>query len=255
VAALPNGARKSVFNRDRGQVVEHVTEFLRDGTLTTQWGSTDRTRQAYELRVYETKEPYNKKSSGPFDAFIGNKRNQYSKFEQEAQKRLAKKRHRVFIVMPIQGDEYGPQSDRNVFMEFTARFSVIEGVLDEFDCVAIRIDREAPMGSLVDRIKAEIRRSQFLVADLTDERPSCYFEVGYAEALQKPVIFVASKESVLRPGEDTRVHFDIHQNVQFFGNHDELAKKVRDVITKNAGQLFDQKSSDASLATIMSLLA
>ncbi len=110
------------------------------------------------------------------------------------------------------------------------------------------------MGSLVDRIKQEIRRSQFVVADLTDERPSCYFEVGYAEALQKPVIFVASKESVVAPGTDTKVHFDIHQNVQFFANHDELAKKVRDVIEKNREALLERSAGAESLADIVTLI-
>ncbi|HVM58236.1 MAG TPA: hypothetical protein VMT74_12275, partial [Gaiellaceae bacterium] len=156
VATLPNGGRKSVFNRDRAQVLEHVTEFVRDGTLTTAWGNTQRTRQAYEIRVFETDLPYNKKTSGAFDSFIAGKRNQYAKFEKEAKKRLDVRRRRVFVVMPIQGDEYGPQAERNIFLEYTARFTVIERALEAFNCVAIRIDREAPMGSLVERIKREI---------------------------------------------------------------------------------------------------
>jgi hypothetical protein len=218
--------------------VEHVAEFIRDGTLTTQWGKSQSTRQAYELRVIETPAPYNKKTDGPFDKFTASRRNQYPKFEKEVRKRLGVRRHRVFIVMPIQGDEYGPQSERSVYLEFTARFTVLEKLLAEFDCVAIRIDREAPMGSLVERIKAEIARASFVLADLTDERPSCYFECGYAEAHGKPVIFIASRESVMSPGEQTKIHFDIHQNVQFFGNHDELVKKVREVIKANQSTLF-----------------
>ncbi|HVN62308.1 MAG TPA: hypothetical protein VMT59_13680, partial [Gaiellaceae bacterium] len=51
-------------------------------------------------------------------------------------------------------------------------------------------------------------------------------------------IYVASRESVMNPGKETKVHFDIHQNVHFFGNHDELAKKVSDVITKNKDRLL-----------------
>lgn len=243
-AALPNGARKSVFNLDRGQIVDLVIEFVRDGTITTKWGKDTKTRQCYELKIFETPEPYNKKTSGSFEDFVAGKRNRFSTFEKEVKKRLAAKRYRVFVVMPIQGDEYGDQLKRNVFLEFTARFSrfsAIEAVLDKFECVAIRIDREAPMGSLVERIKEEIQRADFVVADLTDGRPSCYFEVGYAEALDMPVLFVASRESVMSPGEDTRVHFDIHQNVQFFGNHDELGKKIRDVIEKNTSRLFGSK--------------
>jgi hypothetical protein len=238
VATLPNGARKSIFNRDRSQVLELVTEFIRDGTLTTPWGKNVSTRQAYELRIFETKQPYNKKTSGSFDKFIAGKRNQYARFEEEVRKTLEVRRHRVFIVMPIQGDEYGSQSDRNVFLEFNARFAVLEELLREVGCVAIRIDREAPMGSLVERIKREIQRAAFVIADLTDERPSCYFECGYAEALGRPVIFVASRESVMAPGTATKIHFDIHQNVLFFGNHSELDSKVRDVIEKNEATLF-----------------
>lgn len=79
-----------------------------------------------------------------------------------------------------------------------------------------------------------------VVADLTDERPSCYFEVGYAEALGKHVVFLASRESVINPGDDTRIHFDIHQNVQFFTNHDELAEKLRAVLEANRSELLDQ---------------
>jgi hypothetical protein len=236
--ALLDERRQSRLIRATRDNESDEAEFVGDGTLTTTWGGTQRTRQAYELRIDETDTPYNKKFSGAFDDFVAGKRNQYAKFEREAHRRLDIRRRRVFVVMPIQGDEYGGQSERSIYLEFTARFAVIETVLEEFDCIAIRIDREAPMGSLVERIKREIARSEFLIADLTDERPSCYYESGYGEALGRPVIFVASRESVLHPGEPTRVHFDIHQNVQFFGNHDELAKKLGEVIARNRERLL-----------------
>lgn len=53
------------------------------------------------------------------------------------------------------------------------------------------------MGGLVDRINEEILRSRFVIADLTDERPSCYDEFGYAEAAGTPVIPIASRESIM----------------------------------------------------------
>jgi nucleoside 2-deoxyribosyltransferase len=127
--------------------------------------------------------------------------------------------------------------------------------LQGFDCVAIRIDREAPLGGLVDRIKAEIRRARFVVTDLTDERPSCYFEVGYAEALRKPVIFVASKESVMEPGQPTKIHFDIHQNVQFFSNHEELATKLSDVAQRNREALLDEERLTTGIADFLNTYA
>lgn len=39
------------------------------------------------------------------------------------------------------------------------------------------------------------------MADLTDAKPNCYYEIGYAHALGKPVIIIAK--------EGTARHFDI----------------------------------------------
>lgn len=239
VAQLPNGHQKSVFNLSHEKALDTVVEFLRDGTLTTRWGNKTQTRQAYEFRVYETDEGYNKRTSGQFADFIKGKRNVFSRFQKEAESRVPKKRTRVFVVMPIQGERYGTQSQQAVLREYNERFEMIEKTLGEYDCVAIRIDKEAPLGGLVDRIKQEIRRAEFIVADLTDERPSCYFEVGYAEALHRPIVFVASRESVVNPGEETKIHFDIHQNVQFFVNHEELAEKLRHTIEANKPKLLE----------------
>jgi hypothetical protein len=61
------------------------------------------------------------------------------------------------------------------------------------------------------------------------------------------VIFVASKESVMNPGSETKIHFDIHQSVQFFGNHDELSKRVREVIERNREALFRPVHEEYSL--------
>ncbi len=114
--------------------------------------------------------------------------------------------------------------------------------------MAIRIDKEHPLEDLVGRIKKEIRDSAFVIADLTDERPSCYFEAGFAEALPRPVIYVASKQSVLKPGTPTKVHFDIHMNVHFFTNHKELRSKLSDAIEKNKSHLFADRLGTDGLA-------
>ena len=107
--------------------------------------------------------------------------------------------------------------------------------------VAIRIDKEHALEDLVGRIKKEIRGALFVVADLTDERPSCYFEAGYAEALGRPVIYVASKQSVVHPGTRTNIHFDIHMNMNFFTNHLELKEKLSNAIEKNRKMLFGEQ--------------
>jgi hypothetical protein len=240
LAAGQAGQQKSIFNKSHEQALDIVSEFMSEGTLTTRWGSATRTRQALELRVYRTPGKYNRKSGVSFSEFAKRRKNIYSRLEKEAKDRLPQNRIRVFVVMPIQGDRYGTQSEQQIKREYDERFQVIEEALQPFECVAIRIDKEQHLGDLVSRIKTEIRRARFIIADLTDERPSCYFEVGYAEALGRPIIHVASKESVMEPGAETRIHFDIHSNVRFFTNHDQLAEELTAAVEGNRESLLEE---------------
>ena len=86
--------------------------------------------------------------------------------------------------------------NREYTKEFDNRFVKIKTLLSEYNAVAIRIDKEFPLEQLVARIKQEIEQAEFVIADLTEERPSCYFECGYAEALKKKVIYIASEYGI-----------------------------------------------------------
>jgi nucleoside 2-deoxyribosyltransferase len=200
------------------------------------------------MRIYKTDTAWDKKTGQNLEDFIGTKkRNLYNSFERRAKRSLGVESWRCFIIMPIQGEKFGSQDEQRVFREYDQRFEALEELLGEFDVVGIRIDKEHPLEDIVGRIKDEIKRAHFIVADLTDERPSCYFEAGYAEALNRPTIYVASKESVLHPGQQTKIHFDIHMNVNFFTNHNELIDKVRAVIEKNRDRLFQKHEEAAPL--------
>jgi len=238
LAILSGDRRKTLANRSEEQVFsEVVLPFVANGVITAKWGAKTQTYQVLELRVYRTKKVWHK-PSGPLDDFIKGQKNLFPRFEARAQKVLGKGKMRVFVVMPIQGEKHGDQEQQRVYREYDERFEAIEKVASDFECVAIRIDKEHPIDDLVSRIKKEINDAAFVIADLTDERPSCYFEAGYAEALPRPIIYVASKNSVLKPGTPTKVHFDIHMNVNFFTNHKELQDKLRDAIQKNKGRLL-----------------
>jgi hypothetical protein len=140
--------------------------------------------------------------------------------------------------MPIQGAQNGTQEEQRIYKEYDERFEVIEKVVGKYGGIAIRIDKEHALDDLVGRIKREIQDCGFVIADLTDERPSCYFEAGYAEALKRPVIYVASKQSVERPGTNTKIHFDIHMSINFFVNLKELKERLTKAIEKNKAKLF-----------------
>jgi hypothetical protein len=239
VAILAGGTPKVVTNRSEADVLTNfVIPFVSTGTVTTNWGSGEKTRQAFELRVYCTDTPHTRSAGETFEQHIKGRKNRYGTFEQKAKRVLGKRRNRVFVVMPIQGEKYGLMEQQRIFDAYNDRFAAIEKVLDGLECVAIRIDKEAPLGGLVERIKDEIRRAQFVIADLTDERQSCYYELGYADALKTPAICIASKDSVLKPGTPTKIHFDIHRPVHFFTNHTELREKIKQAFEKNRATLL-----------------
>lgn len=238
IAVLSGDRQKTIPNRSDGELLsEVVIPFIASGVITAKWGAKTQSYQVLELRIYETKEPWDKKKGAIGDLLKG-KKNQYARFEARAKELLATNKPKIFVVMPIQGEKHGDQEQQRIYREYDERFEAIESVVAEAGGVAIRIDKEHPLEDLVGRIKKEIRAAVFVVADLTDERPSCYFEAGYAEALNRPVIYVASKQSVAKPGTATKVHFDIHMNVQFFSNHKELQEKLGSAIEKNRDALF-----------------
>jgi hypothetical protein len=245
VAVLPGGAPKSVINKSEAEVMTgFIVPFLETNTITTKWGNKTLRRQALELRVYKTQKPYDKRQGVALDAFVKGRNNIYNNLAKKAKSQLGPTT-RVFVVMPIQGDAYGDQDEQRILKEYDERFDAIQKVLGDLDCYAIRVDKEAPLEGLVERIKSEIRRANFIVADLTDERCSCYFEVGYAEGLGVPIVYTASKQSVMRPGSKTRIHFDVHQNVQFFSNHKELKDKLRMAYRKNKEKLLTSRDASA----------
>jgi len=245
IAVLSGDRQKTLPNRTEEQILsEVVLPFVASGVITAKWGKKLQSYQVLELRVYQTPDSWDKRK-GPLADIIKGKPNRFSRFEARAKQLLSKNLPRVFVVMPIQGEKHGTQEQQRIYKEYDERFEAIEHVVSDNGGVAIRIDKEHPLEDLVGRIKKEIRGSAFVIADMTDERPSCYFEVGFAEALGRPVIYIASKQSVAKPGTDTKIHFDIHMNVHFFTNREELKEKLSSAIQKNKSKLFPSEESSA----------
>ncbi|MFA7243072.1 MAG: hypothetical protein WC091_23435 [Sulfuricellaceae bacterium] len=69
---------------------------------------------------------------------------------------------------------------------------------------------DKPMAGLIDdRMRVEIRASDFVVADLTHDNLGAYWEAGYAEGLGKPVIYTCERSKF----EFTRTHFDTNHHL------------------------------------------
>jgi len=69
----------------------------------------------------------------------------------------------------------------------------------------LRVDKIEHANRIDDQIIADIRRSRFMVADLTDQRQGVYFEAGMMMGLGRTVIWLVRKDEL------SKVHFDNRQ--------------------------------------------
>lgn len=116
----------------------------------------------------------------------------------------------VFVIMPISGIETAPDKLR-----------VVKEVAHEQNWSAHlpAYDPDAPVFNLNETIR-EMQASSLIIADLTGERPSCYYELGLAEALHLPIFAVAER------------HTEIHQTsirgeIRRYENLDEFEKLIK----------------------------
>jgi nucleoside 2-deoxyribosyltransferase len=99
-------------------------------------------------------------------------------------------------------------------------------------------DRE-PTASISNEILSRIDRARLVVADLTFERPNCYYEVGYAQAKGKKVVFAARCDhDPRRPSRrqnDPKVHFDLDSH-RFSFWEDGDWESLRTQLTQRIGE-------------------
>jgi hypothetical protein len=73
----------------------------------------------------------------------------------------------------------------------------IENACKQHGFVGRRVDESNDLRRIVPEIIRGIRQSAFVVADVTEERPNVYWEVGLATGMEKDVILVAKAGSTL----------------------------------------------------------
>ncbi|WP_425065270.1 hypothetical protein [Reyranella sp.] len=102
-----------------------------------------------------------------------------------------------------------------------------------------RLDEYPEAGLIDNRLRAEIRSAAFLIADLTHRNAGAYWEAGFAEGLEKPVIYTCSKDVFDDP--KSRPHFDVnhHTTIIWHSDHlqkaaDELTATIRNTLPSEA---------------------
>jgi nucleoside 2-deoxyribosyltransferase len=87
--------------------------------------------------------------------------------------------------------------------EYQSKRSVIESVATAFG-LATLFPLDAGTEFNLDVTLTELRESDIIIADLSNERPSCYYELGLVHALHKPVFVFATVGTIIHQLSDRK---------------------------------------------------
>ena len=123
----------------------------------------------------------------------------------------------VFAIMPF------TEPFRDVYASYGA-------VCAEFGFTAERTDELETGERIIPRILAGIRRSAFVIADVTEHSANVFYEIGFAEGIGRPVVVTARR--------DTPLPFDIADiPVIFWSGQNELQDRLRRRVKEIASTL------------------
>ena len=137
----------------------------------------------------------------------------------EAKKRRGFDENYGFLAMEFDDPDLDP------FVKDVVKPAVKEDI--GYDLVDMRDRRRA--GILDEIMRRRIRDAKFVIVDLTHDNSGAYWEAGYAEGLDKPVIYICEKEKFERDG----THFNTNHcaTVLWSRNDDEgFRQKLTEII-------------------------
>lgn len=88
-----------------------------------------------------------------------------------------------FVIQPFDGDKFDARYDQ-----------VLAPAIEEAGLEPYRIDQDPSVNTIIEDIHSKIRSSALCLADITTPNPNVWYEIGYAKASSKEVIYVCSQE-------------------------------------------------------------
>jgi nucleoside 2-deoxyribosyltransferase len=129
------------------------------------------------------------------------------------------RRNFAFVAMAI--DDNRPELDDLL--------DAIKEAADRCGIQAERVDEEQTNERITDRMLASIKSAEYVIVDLSDERPNVFYEAGFAHGLGKIPIYIAKA--------GTKLHFDLKDYpVIFFRSLKQLKDKLEARLRANAAK-------------------
>jgi len=101
---------------------------------------------------------------------------------------VSSKKPLAFVVM-----QFGTEQYESLFSD------VIEPACNASGVVPYRADFTFLPGLIIEDIKSKIRESRIIIAEISPDNPNVYFEIGYADALGKPIILISDQKEGMKP--------------------------------------------------------
>lgn len=121
----------------------------------------------------------------------------------------------IFIIMPMDKNKHDTEKSADIWHVYTT----IKTAAQMSGFRAERVDYIRGAASIDNKIYEHIEKAEVIIADLSYERPNCYFELGYAKALGKDMIIIAR--------QGTKIHFDVeHYDYIEFSSEEYLAQEL-----------------------------
>jgi hypothetical protein len=138
----------------------------------------------------------------------------------------------------------GQTESRNAFMAMKFGDAALDAIVDDFFRPAVaktgfvltRLDDQPKAGLIDDRLRVEIRKARFLIADLTHDNLGAYWEAGFAEGLGKPVIYTCQRAKF----DQAKTHFDTNHHLTVIWDAAEPAQACNDLMATIRATLPDE---------------
>jgi hypothetical protein len=132
----------------------------------------------------------------------------------------------AFVVMQLKPPEY-----EELFKD------VIAPVCKKMNLEPFRASQTYYPGLIIADIQRQIRESRVVIAEITPVNPNVYYEVGYADAIGKPVILIADG------GKLEQLPFDVRAfRTLFYENTIGGKLKVEETLTEYLKNIMNQKT-------------